>query len=205
MSIIINPNRFAPVGPPPATDPHWASVMLLASFDGVNGDTSTMDKSSKARAITFHDTAVLDTSQKKFGTSSLYMPANGYLSCPNHADLLFGNGQFTVEMFYKPNTDTNNFKMLCGVFNSAANQKSWGIFHDTSGFANALVFYVSVNGSTSILSMAATTGFVLNGTAPFHHVAVDYDGSKYRMYCDGVMIASDSTPRNLLHQQHCLL
>lgn len=194
MSMIINPSRFAPAGP---TDPHWASVVLLASFDGANGATSTLDKSSKGRAITFNDTAVLDTSQKQFGASSLYMPANGWLSCPNHTDLLFGDGQFTVEMFYKPNTDTNTYKLLCGVFNAAANQKSWGIFHDTSSIANALVFLVSVNGTTTNTAMAATPGFNLNGTSPFRHVAVDYNGSKYRMYCDGVMIDSNSTPRNL--------
>ena len=181
-----------------ASDPHFSAVKLLLSFDGSDGATSTTDYSSAGRTITFNGTAQLDTAEAKFGASSLYLADNtAYISAPNHADLLFGSGNFTVEMFYKPNVDTNDYKLLCGVWNTAASQKSWAIFHNTSSTGNTLAVFLSTNGSTSLQDIIYVTSFALDGSAPFYHIALDFDGTKYRLYVNGVMVGSRTGARTL--------
>jgi hypothetical protein len=52
---------------------------------------------------------------------------------------------------------------------------------------------VTTDGSTFLNDIVYTwTGFATN---TWYAVAVDYDGTKYRLYVDGVMVGSSSTAR----------
>jgi hypothetical protein len=67
-------------------------------------DTATpnwVDSSNNTHTVTAHGAAALNTTTKKFGDGSVYMPATGdYLSVPAHSSLAFGSGDFTVGFEY---------------------------------------------------------------------------------------------------------
>jgi hypothetical protein len=58
------------------------------------------DHASTGHTITAIGTATISTTQKKFGTHSLYFPSNSnYFSIADHADWDWGTGDFTWEMW----------------------------------------------------------------------------------------------------------
>lgn len=83
------------------SDPHFSSVVLLLHADGTNGQTTTVDSSPVARAMTMTGSASLDTTQKAFGTTSHRPGASPtQLTCAGTTDFFFGTGDFTVEGWF---------------------------------------------------------------------------------------------------------
>src|SRR5687768_4015081 len=82
-----------------ATDPHFASVVLLCDFDGTDAATTAPDESPVGRALTFVGNAQIDTAQFKYGVSSLLLDGSGdYVTAPDSTDWRFA-GEFTIESF----------------------------------------------------------------------------------------------------------
>jgi len=94
-----------------ATDPFFANVMLLTHFNGVNGATTTVDSSSKARALTVNGAVSLSDAQVKFGTAASLF-AGGYWTSPASADFAFP-GDFTIEFQARKSANgTNGYDMV---------------------------------------------------------------------------------------------
>lgn len=182
----------------PTTDPHFSSVKLLMGFEGSNGDTGSpgMDDESSAT----HGTASggsgsvnISTVQKKFGASSLLV--NGAsIYFPNSADFEFGSGNFTVEMWIYPSL-LSGVRFLASVWINAGNL-SWVLY--TNG--SQLAWNTSEDGTANNSDMSGGT----LSSSVWSHVAVDYDGSKYRLYVNGSMVGSFSTPRTLFNSPDTL-
>lgn len=69
------------------SDPDFASVVLLAGFNGDDAATTAPDESLVARTLTFARNAQLDTAEKKFDSASLLLDGAGdYVSAPDSAD-----------------------------------------------------------------------------------------------------------------------
>jgi hypothetical protein len=77
-------------------DPDWASVTLLADFDGA--DAATL-YSATDRIATFFSTAAIDTAQSKFGGSSLFLDGSSdYVQFQHDAAIGLLNGEdITIE------------------------------------------------------------------------------------------------------------
>lgn len=58
-----------------ALDPHYASVKLRLTFDGVDEATNAADLSLTPKTLVFNGFAELDTEFVKFGSASLFLPA----------------------------------------------------------------------------------------------------------------------------------
>ena len=85
MTVLIDPYLFAPAG---ATDPNFASVVLLLHFDGANGARTFPDNSLAAHSVTSTGGSAwqLTTAQQKFGVSSLQCGTTGWASSADSAD-----------------------------------------------------------------------------------------------------------------------
>lgn len=89
-------------------DPYWDQVVL-----SIDGNTTITDK--KGHSITPLGTAEVSTTQKMFGSGSIYFNSAGSrLSIPNSVDFNFGTGDFTTEGFVRPvNMGTNYGVLFC--------------------------------------------------------------------------------------------
>ena len=177
-----------------AGDPYWSNVVLLDGFNGANGATATLDESPSAHgAATFVGTAQLSTAQVKFGTASLNMYASGAgsINWPDSNDWYFGTNNFTVECWLYPLTYGSANSFILSQWDQIGNQHSWVLWFNVNQLSWNTAVAVTDN-NFDIAAPASTPA--ING---WHHIAVDCDGTKVRMYSDGVMIGSTANVRNL--------
>jgi len=186
------PSGYSAWCPAVACDPYFGNVVLLDGFNGANGSTSSIDESPAAHgAATFAGTTTLSTTQAKFGTASLNNTSNitGGVTWPYSTDWALGSGKFTVECWYYANA-LGSKQALVAQFAGLA-VFGWIFMLDNT---NKLTWYVSTTGADLFTDLVQSSTFT-SGT--WHHCAVDFDGTKYRLYYDGVMVASSTTLRNI--------
>ena len=162
------------------TDPYWSSVVLLSGFNGTNGATAFTDESAGARALTANGNAQLDTSQFKFGASSLLLDGTGdYALAADSADWDFGAGQFTVEAWVRFPTGQTQDWCIASQWSATGSNAAWALFW----FGAAVIFrFVDSGGVTRDCTAGMT---ILADT--WYHIAADRDATgKVRMYLDGV-------------------
>jgi hypothetical protein len=177
MTALVNPFWYTAAA---ATDPNFASVVLLLHFDGANGATSFIDSSLAAHTVTGSASDALTTAQQKFGTASLNPTSLG-ASSADSADWAFGAGRFTIEAWVRATTAPSGFAGIVAQYGSSI---GWYL-----GFnGGSAVFYYSANGATPLLGVSALYTFTLN---TWVHIAVDRDASNVvRVYADGAVIGS---------------
>lgn len=172
------------------SDTLFSSVVTLLGFEGANGATSTTDESLTPHTYTFHTGAQIDTSQKPFGTSSLSLNgSNGYVTAPDSADYSLGSGLFTVECHIRP-TSVSGTRFICGQWLNTGDL-GWILYQNGS----QLALNVSTTGSDNNVQVSGGT----IATNTWQHVAIDFDGTKYRAFIAGVMVASSTTLRTIFN------
>lgn len=178
-----------------ADDLFWNNVQLLLGFEGSDASTTITDESPQARGTaTVNGNAQIDTAQKKTGASSLLLDGTGdSISYPDSSDFDLGAGDFTIEASVRFNA--TSFGFVVGQWQSGGNL-GWVMSCDNNG----LYLNVSDDGSNNI----GMTGSQSLTTGTWYDFCVDYDGAKYRIYIDGVMVGSDSTPRTLFNSGNTL-
>ena len=101
----MNPRLLRPIArrqapAPGPSDPDFASVSLLLHFDGADQSTTFIDSSGTPKTITALGDAKISTAQSKFGGSSLALLNVGDgIQRATDANLAFGTGDFTIEMW----------------------------------------------------------------------------------------------------------
>jgi hypothetical protein len=174
-------------------DPHWSNVVLLMGFEGANGSTGTpgMDDESPAAhgtaSILLGSGPTISNTYAKFGSTSLSLVNQRVVTFADSADWAFGSGNYTVECFIKPTAIAGANMFLCCQWINVPNQ-SWAMY--LLATTGKLSMITSADGSATAYNISGTTNIVANST---HHCAVDFDGTKTRVYLDGVMEASTST------------
>jgi len=178
-----------------ACDPYFGNDVLLMGFEGANGSTGApgmMDESPSVHgnATVTASGYTITTAAEKFGSASLNCPGtNGKtVSFGTGSDWQFHSGLFTIEAWINPTTVAAGIYTVAAVWN-ASGSYSWRLYLNGS----MLNWDVSVDGSTILNDLSG--GTLTAGS--WFHVAVDYDGTKYRLYLNGVMTASSSTARNI--------
>lgn len=172
------------------SDPFFSSVVFLSHFEGSDASTTVIDE--KGHTVTCVGNAQLDTAQSKWGTSSGLVDGVGdYFSCLDSADWHFGSGDWTVEGWFRFNTNNAQFKYLVGQWNppNAGNLRSWAIDHDNVN-PETMELRLSVDGTANTLKIDATWAVTL---ATWYHIAADWDGTTYRLYVDGVVLGTATT------------
>lgn len=179
----IRPGKRAPLA---AGDPYYANVEFLSHFDGADGATTAVDHSSNSQTITFVNGAELDTAQKAFGTASLLLDGvNDHVTVPANSIYAFGSGNWTFEGRARWSASGSAQEQLFGVWQSSGNLRQIALYYDSLG--NDLQMLLSSSGSATIIKINGGWAPTLN---TWYAVAMDFDGTTYRVYVDGVVKGS---------------
>jgi hypothetical protein len=159
-----------------ATDPDYASVVLLMHMDGANGGTSFVDE--KGHTCTAVGSATTSTIQQKWGSASAKFGSlpSAITVASSSGDMVFGSGiDYTIEMWVYP-TSFSDYQSIFSTGDYNTTQLTLRI--NPSGYVEA--FYGS---GGSIL----TTSNALTANA-WHHIAVcrSSGGAVTGIYVDGV-------------------
>jgi len=154
---------------------------LLIHSNTTNGSKVFVDSSPSEHVIPMVGFAMADThhdtTQKKFGTTSIYFDGTGdRLTCADHDDWAFGSGNFTVEFWWWP-TNYAYSNINFGVWNASAGSlnRSWLIYgKNTIGFA----YGVGVNATSN-------PGVTVCDYNAWSHVSVVRSLTKIKTYING--------------------
>lgn len=162
-------------------------VSLHCGFNGIDGATTSTDESSSAKTLTFVGNAQIDTSQSKFGGSSLLLDGSGdRVTLADSDDWQLGatkSSPWTIECWVRWNILDSSNRGIMGQNTSLG----WTL---TGASTIGEVAFASSNIGTITTSGASMT------TGIWYHIAVDHDATgKIRIYVNGVMRGS-ATPGN---------
>ncbi|MBL7069624.1 MAG: LamG domain-containing protein, partial [Candidatus Omnitrophica bacterium] len=123
----------------------------------------------EGRPPAYHGTSELDTAEKKFGTSSVYLdPNGGYVSLPDSEAYSFGSDKFTIDFWVRPKEDWNSgHKVLFTQNRSTTN--NFQILEVTN---SGNIFYrvrENENGTVYLQSNLSTPDWKAN---QWYHIAV---------------------------------
>ena len=159
-------------------DPYFSNVKFLSSFDGDDGDTTTsgLDESSSDLDLTYNSGDELSTTQKKFGTTSLYVADNVIISSSDGFNM--GTGEFTIEGWYYFTSFSNSFSIYDqwnGSATGAGNVQMW-MSHSAAG---KVKWYYDGN---SLLQSNTTMS-----TGQWYHIAFVRESGTLKMYFNGAL------------------
>ena len=162
-------------------DPYFSNVKFLSSFDGSDGDTTTsgLDESSSDLDLTYSSGDELSTTQKKFGTTSLYVADNVIISSSDGFNM--GTGEFTIEGWYYFTSFSNSFSLWDqwnGSATGAGNSQMW-MSHATAG---KVKWYYD---GSSLLQSNTTMS-----TGQWYHIAFVRESGTLKMYFNGALDAN---------------
>ena len=160
---------------------------LLVHCDGADASTTFTDSSSLAHTLTANGNAQVDTAQSKFGGAALLLDGTGdYVSVPSHADLRFGTGDFTIDLWVRRSASQTNKGIIANRSSGTATE--WILQWDDDQ-ANQL------NWSTGAAYIINNPGSPLNQDQ-WYHIEVSRSGTTVRMFVDGTQLASATDSNN---------
>ena len=149
-------------------------------------DASIIDKSQGANLKLVGNTTGSTTQVKFADTKSIYFDGSGdYITS---SVVSFGNS-FTAETWiYQPVTagTGGDADDVFSVWNNSNGQKSFILRID----GTSLMLYASYDGTTNNIS--ALSGGTIN-TNTWHHIALTWDGSNYRLFVDGTVVQTQAS------------
>jgi hypothetical protein len=164
-------------------DPYWSDVVLLMGFEGANGSTGAPGMTDESPAASgtavVNPGSTISTSQFKFGSSSLNQDGTSQIHLSN-SNFQFAASQFTVECWVNF-TSTTGQQFFVGLWQVAGNL-GWVFNYNAS--------LLAWNWSTTGSDNNAVTGTWSPTTGVWYNIAADYDGTKTRLYVNGVMTGS---------------
>ena len=178
--------------PPTAPPTAVTNTELLLNFT----NASAFDNSGKTIVET-EGSAQLSTAQKKFGTASLLLnsgSSDALIGDPN-SRYLVGTGHFTAECwFYQTAAATTggNSHMVLTQWGGASGKKAFmfGVWNTN------MALWISNDGSTNNINAQLSSSGIVN-TSQWHHTALTWDGSTYRVFLDGTEVIAVSNSNGL--------
>ncbi|MCQ9206769.1 MAG: hypothetical protein NG740_02665 [Omnitrophica bacterium] len=174
---------------PNTTPPNYyddLDTKFLGHFDGLEGSQTVIDESNASHAVTAYGDAHLDTTNIKFGTSSLALDGDGdYLSLPDSNAWFFGSGDFTIDCWINLSSLPVNTVQKTILFQGAAtpnDSDNWRVNIQESGGVYTFEF-IQVVGQAGSINIGANFVPVV-GT--WYHLALTRSGTTWRVYIDGV-------------------
>tara|TARA_B110000467_G_scaffold73242_1_gene66449 strand:+ start:77 stop:1552 length:1476 start_codon:yes stop_codon:yes gene_type:complete len=154
-----------------------STTKLLIESNTTEGSTTFTDLSSVGRTVNTRSTISHTTSQKKFGTSSIYFNGGtSWLHMPDTADLRFGTSIHTIEFWFKQSQTSNGHfvnKWIAGSYDS---------FYIHVSHAGLLSVKANSSGSSWDINALGTTNIADN---EWHHIACTLNGSALTLWLDG--------------------
>lgn len=173
--------------------------MLLIHSNETSSSSSFVDSSNTGHTITANGNASHQTSQAKFGSSSIAFDGNGdYLTVANSSDFIFGNGNFTIDFWVRLSSISSEMGLL-GHGSSSSNR--WSLLFDPNGTqTDQLKFSVKINGT-------GYSNFVYCSPAvnTWYHVAVVRSGNSILFFINGTLQGTSSFSQTLPSPSSSLL
>jgi len=161
-------------------------TVLLLNFNGTDGDNSTTDESDSEHTVTFFNTAHIEDTHKKFGSTSLELDGNSdYLTIPTHSDFAIGTGDFTIESWFRLKALTDYYWLL----GSDSNYDFDIAFLDPFGTK----IRVYLEGSSWDFSVTLAQDV-------WTHIAVSRNGTNLRLFLNGIQQGSTQTSSDNIAQ-----
>jgi hypothetical protein len=167
-------------------DPNISSVELLLDFNGNLTDTSP-----SGRTVSAAGNAAVSTTQKKFGTHSLALDGTGdYVSAPYSTDWDFGTGDFTIELWYRPDSTVGQQQGLMSCAGSTA-QNGWVVGYFQSSNAFYLQFYDQASSTLTQVGTPNFRNYISDNT--WAHIAISRQGTAFRTFVDGALVSTTTS------------
>jgi hypothetical protein len=170
------------------SDTDISNVVLLASFEGTDGDTS-YNEQAHGRALSFGSGTTISSTHSEYGATSFKSFNGATATWADNTDWDLANANsdpYTIE-YSLYQTDTASTYDPFGQFPGAGNF-AYLARHN----ATTLQFYWSADGSALLGPIQATSAIPSANT--WHKYCIEHNGSgKIRLYVNGTMVAS-STP-----------
>jgi hypothetical protein len=159
-------------------DPYWFNVKLLLGFDKDFIDESP----AKHGAAAIVGNPQIRSDYSIFGGSSVYFNGTSTLSFSDSQDWNLSNRKFTIEFWYRQSS--TGLDNVVGQWVSTVGDNGWII---TSG--STLGITVSTDGTNffQLINSNATAANI------WYAVCIDFDGTTYRVYINGVLQKSSTT------------
>ena len=162
---------------------------ILLHFNGSDAGTTITDDNAGGSAHTWtaNGNANTDTGIVKFGTAALLCDGSGdYVTTPDHADLVLGSSDFTIDFWFNVAVAGN------GTLRGFAGQC------DSSALNSSTSFRCNI-GTTNVISGAVADGvtaYTITGstaiiTTGWHHYAFVRTGNFLKLFLDGVQESTD--------------
>lgn len=160
--------------------------VFLANFDGDDASTTYSSQDRNKRTATFFGTAQLDTAEKKFGASSVYLDGNSdYVSFPHDEALNFSNKDFTVEFWCYWFTDPSaTSQQFLTKWTTVGSQGGWSF----SFTVNNLRLAYSTTGADTVTGYDQTWN---PDATTWYHVAYVRSGGFIYHFVDGVQLGTE--------------
>ena len=161
-----------------AYDPYWQNVSLMLTGDDF------IDWSNQHNAVTNNGTVTLDTTNKKYNSSSYLFSGSGCnLTFPSNLAMNLTD-DFTIEFWAKPTSLSNaTYPIILGSGATGWGAGCVGInFHGSAGTQGKLVMFTyetsgaAIVGSTTLATVGA-----------WHHYAITRTGTSVKLYVDGFL------------------
>ena len=177
------------------TDPN---TKILLTFESSVAGIVGADADSYSASIG-GGSGTLNSSTKKYGSNSLQLSNDEYLTLIPATGDLFGDaysGDFTIELWFYGIGGSGSYRTLFGKSDHASNVEDFRTyFNSTFGAVN---FDTNVGGSDYYVNGVSTT----NPTSQFNHYAFVRDGTNIRLYVNGVQGGSASVGSGTLDDDY---
>ena len=179
-----------------AGDDKFDKVVALFNFDGSDGDrtTSGLDASNSNLSLTYDSAGdELSSTQKKFGSTSLYIADNVRVSSTEGFNM--GTGDFTMEAWFYFTNLSAGFSIF-DQWNSGTSLARSQLWHGSSAGGH-LKFYHSIAGqSTQTISFANPT----ISTGSWIHLALVRQGGTVKLYVNGTADSTSGSTSGNVHR-----
>lgn len=167
-----------------ATDSNFASVALLADFDGSDADTAYTEQSANAQAATFHNTTELTDTGSMYGPTSLNADTavDDGISFGDNDGFKLGSSDFTIEFDYKP-TNTVGANAYITYGRGDTHNFSWDIEMVNGDF---FMQYSTTGASYTDFANLGNPGI----GSVWRSIIIQRDGATISMYSGGVLIGT---------------
>lgn len=178
------------------SDPYFSYTILQLSGRGSNGSTIFTDESYVQMGnATVHGNAQVTTSSPMFGQGWIEFDGSGdqveFSDTDTGGGFIYGTVIFTIEVWLNPDTwgGGGTLRFLACQWESVGNL-AWVLYCD----GDVPKWTVTENGTAQFTDMTSSTPL---GTGAPQHLAVSFDGTTYRMFVDGAIVATSTTIRNI--------